>query len=222
MWTDELRYASTRVHRRRLVLGLALGVLAGGAAVAAALGVVPVAAIAVLAVAVGGSGWLLGSSAERALSHRSGSAPKSVHLPLSLEAEESPPDRQEVREARVGALGHFRVTAHTLVIETLLSTTGTRIEDLAWAYGIHDPGRRFIPLVPDAWLMLKFGNGAEITLPCFHRQVTPCLSAIRYFAGHVALGWDTSLADSWEADRAAFVASVQARLGRVSGPGGTA
>jgi hypothetical protein len=99
-----------------------------------------------------------------------------------------------------------------------LSTTGTRIEDLAWAYGIHYPSRRFIPFLPDASLMLKFGNGAELTLPCFHRQVTPCLSAIRYFAGHVALGWDSSLANSWEGDRAAFVASVRARLGRVSGP----
>lgn len=220
MWTDELLYASARVHRRRLVLGLALGVLAGGAAVAAALGFTPVAAIVVLGVAAAGSGLLLGSSAERALGHRWGSLPKPVHLPLSLEAEASRPDRDEVRETRVGSFGHLRVTARALVVETLLSTTGTRIEDLAWAYGIHYPSRRFIPFLPDASLMLKFIDGAEITLPCHYRQVTPCLSAIRYFGGHVALGWDPSLANSWDADRAAFVASVQARLGRVSGPGG--
>lgn len=221
MWTDEFRYASARVHRRRLLLGLASGVLAGGAAVAAALGFMPVAAIVVLGGAVAGSGLLVGSSAERALGHR-GTLPKPVHLPLSLEAEASPRDRDEVRETRVGTFGRLRVTARALVVETLLSTTGTRIEDLAWAYGIHYPSRRFVPFLPDASLMLKFIDGAEITLPCFFRQVTPCLSAIRYFGGHVALGWDPSLANSWDADRAAFVASVQARLGRVSGPGGNA
>lgn len=219
MWTDEFRYASARVHRRRLILGLTLGVLVGGAAVAAALGFMPVAAIVLLGVAVAGSGLLVGSSAERALGHRWGAPPKPVHLPLSLQAEASSPDREQVRETRVGTLGRLRVTARALVVETLLSTTGTRIEDLAWAYGIHYPSRRFIPFLPDASLMLKFSDGAEITLPCFYRQVTPCLSAIRFFGGHVALGWDPSLAHSWEADRAAFVASVRARLGRVSGPG---
>lgn len=204
------------------MLGVALGALAGGAAVAAALGFVPMAAIVALGVAVLGSGLLLGSSAERTLGHLWGLPPKAVHLPLSLEADASPFDRDGVREARLGTLGYFRVTAQALVIETLLSTTGARLEDLAWAHGVHYPARRLIPFLADASLVLKFGDGAELTLPCFHRQVTPCLSAIRYFAGHVALGWDPSLANSWETDRVAFVASVRARLGRVSGAGGDA
>jgi hypothetical protein len=182
----------------------------------------PAVAIVVLGTAVIGSGWLVGSSADRVLGHRWAPLSNSVHLPLSLEEEAFPADRDEVRETRIGAFGHFRVTAQALVIETLLATAAARIDDLAWAYGVHYPSRRFIPFLPDTSLVLKFGNGGEITVSCFHRQLTPCLSAIRYFAGHAALGWDTSLANSWEADRAGFVASIQARLGRVSGHGGDA
>jgi hypothetical protein len=222
MWSDEFRHARSRVHRRRILVGLTLGAVAGAVAVGLAVGVLHVAAAAVMAATILGGAWLQGSSPERTLGHRWQPARSTGEVPPDLAEEPQVVELDEIRETRLGSFGRFRVTPRTLVIEGLLATTAARIEDLAWVYGVHDPSRRWIPLLPDASLVLKFVNGAEIALPCFYRQVTPCLSAIRYFAGHVALGWDPELATSWEANRAMFVASVQARLGRVSGAGGDA
>jgi hypothetical protein len=203
VWVDEIGPTASRVHRRRIVVALVLGVVAGAGAVAAATGLMPITAAALSAVAALGGSWLLKSSA-------GGTLGRAV---LALD---------EVRDAKVGFFGQLRVTPRALVIERVLEMTAARIEDLAWAYGVRDPSRRWMPFLTDASLVLKFGDGSELTLPCFNHQVIPCLSALRYFAGHVALGWDAELASSWETNRAAFVASVQARLGRISGAGGDA
>jgi hypothetical protein len=182
---------------------LVLGVVGGAWVVAVAAGLLPITAAAISGVAALGGTWLLRSSAGGTLSQEV----------LALD---------EVRDAKVGFFGRLQVTPRSLVIERLLEMTAARIEDLAWAYGVRDPSRRWMPFLADASLVLKFSDGSELTVPCFNRQVIPCLSALRYFAGHVALGWDPDLASSWETNRAAFVASVQARLGRVSGAGGDA
>jgi len=174
MWSDEVRHAISRVHRRRIAVGLTLGAVAGAVAVAVAVGVLPVAAAAVMAaVVVGGAWWLLGSSPERTLGRRWHPLRSSGDLPANLVEEPKIPEPNEVRETRLGAFGRFLVTPRKLVIEALLATTAARIEDLAWVYGVRDPSRRWIPLLPDASLVLKFGNGAEITLPCFQPQVIP-------------------------------------------------
>ena len=222
MWTDETRPATSRVHRRRLVVGLVLGVVAGAVAVAVAVGLLPVTAVAVPTAAAIGGAWLLRTAPERTLVPGSNPLPSVGYAAATLDTGHDVLPVDEVREARVGFFGRLRVTPKTLVTERLLATTAARLEDLAWAYGVRDPTRRWIPFLTDASLVLKFSNGADVTLPCFYRQVVPCLSALRHFAGHVALGWDPELATSWEENRAAFVASVQARLGRVSGAGGNA
>jgi len=222
VWTDEIRPATSRVHRRRIIVGLALGVVAGAVSVAVAGGLVPITAAAIPVVAAVGGAWLLGSSPERTLGPRSRPLPSLDHPPSNLDSEQDILAADDIREATVGYFGRLRVTPQTLVMERLLAMTAARVEDLAWAYGVRDLSRRWIPFLTDASLVLKFGNGSELTLPCFNRQVIPCLSALRYFAGHAALGWDAELASSWETNRAAFVASVQARLGRVSGAGGDA
>ena len=200
MWTDEIQPAISRVQRRRLAIGLALGVIAGAVGIAVAAGLLPIMAVTLPIAAALGAGWLLGSAPQGTL-------------------EQGPLASDELRAVRVGFFGRLQVTPKALVIERLITTTAARLEDLAWAYGVRDPSRRWMPFLTDTLLVLKFGNGTEIALPCFHGQVTPCLSALRHFAGHFALGWDPELANSWEADRAAFVASVQVRLGRVSGEG---
>ena len=177
-----------------------LGIVAGAVAVATAAGLLPLLAGAIPVLAGLGGASLLASSPERLL----GPAP----LPVA---------EDEVREVRIRWFDRLRVTPRTVVFEKIFSTTTARIEDLAWAYGVHYASRRWIPLVADAKLVLKFCSGAEVSLPCLNSQVTPAISALRYFAGHVALGWDPELATSWETNRRDFVASVQARLGRVSG-----
>jgi hypothetical protein len=222
VWVDEIRPTTSRVHRRRIVLGLALGVVAGAVAVAVAVGLLPITAAAIPAVTAVGAAWLLRSSPERTLGPRSYPLPNWDYPQTNVDSSQDVLAAEEAREARVGFFGRLRVTPKTLIIERLLGMTAARIEDLAWAYGVRDPNRRWIPFVTDASLVLKFSDGSELTFPCFNRQVIPCLSALRYFAGHVALGWDAELASSWETNRAAFVASVQARLGRISGAGGDA
>jgi hypothetical protein len=222
MWSDEVRHASSRVHRRRIVVGLTLGAVGGAVLALLTVGVLALPAVVVMAGAVAAGAWLLASSPERTLGHRQPRAANTSTLPPNVAEEPPGYGLDEVRETRLGYFGRFRVTEKTLIVEALFATTAARIEDLAWVYGVHNLSRRWIPFLPDASLVLKFVSGAEIALPCFYRQVTPCLSAIRYFAGHVALGWDPELASSWEANQAMFVASVQARLGRVSGAGGDA
>ena len=201
---------------------MVLGLVAGAGAVAVAAGLLPVMAATVLTAAAIGAAWLLKTAPERMLRPRSHSRQSAGDTAATFATGRDVLPVDEVREARVGFVGRLRVTPKTLVTERLLATTAARLEDLAWAYGVRDPGRRWMPFLTDASLVLKFSTGAELTLPCFYRQVVPCLSALRYFAGHVALGWDPELAASWEANQAAFVASVQSRLGRVSGAGGEA
>ena len=191
-------------------------------AVSVAVGLLPVTAVAIPASAVIGAAWLLRSSPERTVGPRSYPLPRLDYPQANVESNQDVLALEEVREANAGFFGHLRVTPKTLTVERLLGMTAARIEDLAWAYGVRDSSRRWIPLMTDASLVLKFSDGSELTLPCFNRQVIPCLSALRYFAGHVALGWDAELASSWATNRAAFVASVQARLGRISGAGGDA
>ena len=52
MWSDEVRYASSRVHRRRVVVGLVLGAVLGAMLALLAVGVLPLPAVAVIAAAV--------------------------------------------------------------------------------------------------------------------------------------------------------------------------
>ena len=222
MWVDEIRPTSSRVHRRRIVVALVLGVGAGAGVVAVAAGFLPVIAAAIPAIAAIGGAWLLGSSAERRLSPRPYYLPEAGALHGRSDPRHDALAVDEVREADVGFFGRLRVTPRTLIIERHLGMTAARIEDLAWAYGTRDSGRGWMPFRTDASIVLKFSDGSELTLPCLNHQVIPCLSALRYFAGHIALGWDPELASSWETNRAAFVASVQSRLGRISGAGGDA
>ena len=222
MWVDEIRPTISRVHRRRFVVGWALGVVAGAVAVAVAAGLLSITAAAIPALAALVAAWLLRSSPERTLGPRTYPLPSLDYPQANVDSRQDVLAVEEVREANVGFFGQLRVTPKTLITERYLGMTAARIEDLAWAYGVRDPSRRWIPFLTDASLVLKFSDGSELTLPCFNRQVIPCLSALRYFAGHVALGWDAELASSWETNRAAFVASVQARLGRISGAGGDA
>jgi hypothetical protein len=220
MWSDEARHASFRVHRRRIGVGLTLGAVAGGVLALLVAGVLPLPAGAIVAAAVVAGTWLLAGSPERTLGHRRPLAANPGDAP-PIEPEKLPGyGPEDVRETRLGYFRRLRVTENTIIVEGLLVTTAARIEDLAWVYGVRNLSRRWIPFLPDTLLVLKFVSGAEVALPCFYRQITPSLSAIRYFAGHVALGWDPELASSWEANQAMFVASVQARLGRVSGAGG--
>jgi hypothetical protein len=222
MWSDEARQASTRVHRRRVVVGLTLGALVGAGVALLLVGVLPLPAVAVMAAAIGAGAWLLAASPERTLGHRRPLAANTSGLAPIVSLEPAGYGPEEVRETRLGYFSRLRVTEHTLIVEALLATTAARIDNLAWVYGVRNLSRRWIPFLPDTSLVIKFVSGTEIALPCFYRQITPCLSAIRYFAGHVALGWDPELASSWAANQAMFVASVRSRLGRVSGAGGDA
>jgi len=117
-------------------------------------------------------------------------------------------------------VGGVHVTRAAIVVEAFAHSTAMRVEDLIWAYPIKPAPRLWIPFLGAA-LVLKGRDGSEVVARCRRDQVTPALSAIRYFAGHAALGWSEELAQTWAADREGFVAQVQARLGRVSGGGET-
>ena len=88
MWIDESRPAVTRVHRRRTIAALILGIVAGAVAVATVAGLLPMLAGAIPVLAALGGASLLASSPERLLSP----AP----LPVA---------EDEVREVRIGHLG---------------------------------------------------------------------------------------------------------------------
>ena len=198
--------AGVRVNRRRSIVGLLLGVLIGAGTVAVAVGLLPTVAAIGVAVAALAAARFTTSPAHSDLGRR-----------LRSRVDDQFPPDDEIAETRLGFVGHFIMTPRTVTIETFLATRTARIEDLVWAYGVDHLSRRGVPFLPDATLVLKFSSGAEVGLRCFHRQVTPAISAIRRYAGHTALGWDSELATTWEMNRAEFLSSVQARLGRVSG-----
>ena len=204
MWIDAVEKATRRAERRRLGVGLGLGAASGAAIVAGGLGAIPdlVAAAAVLLALIGAR--LLWSS--------TGPADDAISFDQA-----SRPGNDDVRQVQLGTTARLTVDRTTILAERLFAVTAERLEDLAWAYSVHHPRRRWIPFLPDAAIVLKFAAGSEIVLPCFNRQVTTALSAIRHFAGHAALGWAPELAESWAERREEFVASVRARLGHVSG-----